>query len=139
MSYRLLNRGVLRLSDNVIITRDMLEWEEYRAWLAQGNTALPMIVTPPPETSLAEVKLRRIRAVSEEALIHIQTVMPEVSDMATAMLVRELWLSIAPAARQPTPDMSATLAIFVAWRVAVVQVKQCATVACVDAIVAAWP
>lgn len=54
MSYRLLSRGVLRLSDNLPITRDMPEWAEYRAHLLAGNTPLPMI--PPPGPTLADIK-----------------------------------------------------------------------------------
>ena len=55
MSYRLLNKGVLRLADNIIITRDMIEWEEYRAWAKNGGVPEPMIVPAPPEPTPAEI------------------------------------------------------------------------------------
>ena len=53
MSYRLLPRGVLRIADNLHITPDMLEWEEYRQWRRDGGVADPEIVIIPPRwTSL---------------------------------------------------------------------------------------
>lgn len=47
-SYRILPKGVLRLSDGLAITPDMLEWDEYRAWLKSGNTPEPEIIAVPP-------------------------------------------------------------------------------------------
>lgn len=46
--YRLLPRGVLRLADNRTITRDMVEWEDYRAWLKAGGVPEPEEVIIPP-------------------------------------------------------------------------------------------
>lgn len=46
--YRLLSRGVLRLADNRTITRDMVEWEDYRAWLKAGGVPDPEEVIIPP-------------------------------------------------------------------------------------------
>lgn len=63
MSYRLLSRGVLRLSDNLPITRDMPEWQEYRAWCAAGNIAMPMQAAPAPVPSLDEVRAQLTLAV----------------------------------------------------------------------------
>lgn len=53
--YRLLSKGVLRLSDNLTITRDMLEWDEYRQWRKDGGVPEPMIVPAPPEPTPAEI------------------------------------------------------------------------------------
>lgn len=139
MSYRLLSRGVLRLSDNLRIVRGMPEWQEYRAWCAAGNIALPMQAAPAPVPSLAEARRARIQAVSGEALARIQAVLPEVSNMATAQLVRELWLSIAPAARQPTAKMGQVIAIYSAWAAALADIKQCDSAACVANVTVAWP
>jgi len=44
MAYLLAPRSVIRLADNRQITRDMVEWEEYRLWLKAGNTPGPMPV-----------------------------------------------------------------------------------------------
>lgn len=46
--YRLAHRGVIRLSDNLPITRDMAEWEEYRAWLKTGGVPEPEVFVTPP-------------------------------------------------------------------------------------------
>lgn len=53
MTYRLLTKGVLRLADNLVITRDMIEWEDYRAWLKGGGVPEPMPLPPGP--TLADV------------------------------------------------------------------------------------
>lgn len=137
--YRLLKRGVLRLADNLVITRHMAEWEHYRQWMASGNTPLPMVIQTPAEPSLAEVKRRRANGITAEALARIQSVLPEVSNMATAQLMRELWLSIAPAARQTTAKMSAVVAIYQAWAAALADIKQCDSAACVANVTVAWP
>lgn len=137
--YRMLPRGVLRLSDSLPITRDMVEWQEYRAWLKAGGVPEPMIVEPPPAITLSEIKHQRANAITTDALARIQSVLPDVSNMATAQLVRELWLSIAPAARQPTAKMGQVIAIYQAWGDALQQVKACTAPACVAAVTPAWP
>lgn len=138
MSYRLAALGVIRLADNLHITRDMGEWEDYRAWLKAGVPApMPAIVVQPP--SLAELKQLRANVITAEALARIQSALPEVGNMATAMLVRELWLSIAPAARAPTAKMATVVAIYLAWGSALAAIKICTTPVCVAAVVPTWP
>ena len=51
--YRLSSRGVLRIADGLAITRDMAEWQEYRAWLKAGNVPEPQ--PAPPGPTVAEV------------------------------------------------------------------------------------
>lgn len=52
--YRLAQVGVVRLADGATITRDMAEWEDYRAWLRAGNQPEPMeLVTLPRWPDLA--------------------------------------------------------------------------------------
>lgn len=51
--YQLAAVGVVRLSDNLLITPDKTEWQAYRAWLKDGNAPAPL---PSPESAtLAEV------------------------------------------------------------------------------------
>lgn len=47
-AYRLAPVGVIRTSDGKHITRDMLEWAEYRAWVKAGNVPDPEPPPPPP-------------------------------------------------------------------------------------------
>ena len=58
MSYRLAPRGVARLADNLLITRDMPEWEDYRAFLHAGNVpeAMPLPAGPSVADVLVEIK-----------------------------------------------------------------------------------
>lgn len=134
MSYRLLTKGVLRLSDNLVITRDMIEWAGYRTFIKGGGIPEPMDVVVPPELSLNEVKQRKASALTAEALGQVQAILPEVANMATAMLIRELWLSIAPAARSPTAKMGQVIAVYQDWGVAIDAVRACTDVACVNAV-----
>jgi hypothetical protein len=134
MSYRLLKIGVLRLADSLRITRDMTEWAEYRAWLASVNTAEPMIVEPPPQITLPDLKRRRIKQLTDEALELAADVLPEFGSLSSLILMRELYLSIAPAARQPTAKLTQVSAIYQEWETAVAAVRACATRECVAAV-----
>lgn len=64
MAYRLLTKGVLRLSDNRVIARDMIEWGEYRAWRKDDNVPEPM--TAPPGPTLAEVLAATKQRITEK-------------------------------------------------------------------------
>jgi hypothetical protein len=139
MTYRLAPIGVIRLADSLHITRDKPEWQDYRAWIKAGGAPEPMPIVAPPEPTLAELKKLRIQAMTAEALVHVQTVMPEISDLATASLIRELWLSIAPAARQPTTDMLTVIATFGELRRAIIAVRNCTTPACINSVTPTWP
>lgn len=139
MSYRLLKIGVLRLADSAVITRSHPGWPDYRAWLKAGGVPEPMQTSPAPTPTLAELKRQRAHAITTDAIARIQAVLPEVSNMATAQLVRELWLSIAPAARQPTAKMGHVIAVYQAWGDALQAVKACGTAGCVADVTPAWP
>lgn len=58
MTYRLAPRGVIRLSDDLPITSDMIEWEDYRQWLKSGGTPEPMPVIPPVPPTTEEITAR---------------------------------------------------------------------------------
>ena len=49
MTYRLAPKGVTRIADDLAITRDMPEWQEYRAWLKAGNVPEPEVVVKKPK------------------------------------------------------------------------------------------
>lgn len=68
MGYRLADTGVVDMTTGQRITRDMREWEDYRAWLKAGNVPEPMPVVvvqrwPDLDTARADVwaqcRLRR--------------------------------------------------------------------------------
>ena len=102
-------------------------------WAYDGST-----FTAPVET-LAEAQERRTAAIKAEGLARIQAVMPAVSDIDTLELVRELILSIAPAARQLTADMTTISNIYAAARTALIAIRNATTVAQVDAVTVSWP
>lgn len=56
LDYQLLDpTGVLRLTDNASIPEDAAnrDWQEYQAWLAEGNTPHP--VRPPISPALDDI------------------------------------------------------------------------------------
>ena len=64
MNYKLTKEGntVIRLSDNALIPFDNrnMDFQEYIAWIAAGNTPLPRDPDPPPtqdELDIGEAKL----------------------------------------------------------------------------------
>jgi len=134
MSYQLLKIGVLRLADSLRITRDMREWADYRAWLAEGNTPEPMEQPPALLISLPDVKRRRIKDLTDEAIKLTADVLPEFGSLSSLILMRELYLSIAPAARQPTAKLTQVINIYQEWDTAVAAVRACATRECVAAV-----
>lgn len=88
---------------------------------------------------LPEYKDARILAIKTEGLTRIQVVLPGVKDFDTLELMRELWLSVAPAARAPTATLTSAINIYTAGRNGVNAVKAATTKAQVDAVVVAWP
>jgi hypothetical protein len=139
MTYRLLPRGVRRIPDSLHITRDMPEWAEYRAWLKAGNVPGPADPVIVPPLSLPDIKRQKIHELTAEAVRRVGLVMPELADLSSLIVMRELWLSIAPAARQPTAKLTAVINIYQAWNTAVDAVKACASENCVAAVSASWP
>jgi hypothetical protein len=68
MTYRLATKGVTRTADDLAITRDMPEWQEYRAWLKAGNVPEPMPPAPPPPPLSAEEIIARLTAAIQKHL-----------------------------------------------------------------------
>lgn len=60
--YRLAQRGVIRIADNLHITPDMLEWQEYRQFLKSGGVPEPMpaVVVPPPTVDEIVAQLTQV-------------------------------------------------------------------------------
>lgn len=59
-AYKLLKQGVKRLADGACIppSLDNLDWQQYQAWLAAGNTpdpADPDPSPPPPQPTIQDV------------------------------------------------------------------------------------
>lgn len=66
MSYQLALRGVIRLADSLLITRDMIEWEAYRQWLKDGNTPDPYVPPAPPSKPLTTLKREKHVTIERE-------------------------------------------------------------------------
>lgn len=74
-------------------------------------------------------RVEKVKEVKAEGLSRINAVMPALETFDQVELVRELWLSIAPAARQPTADLTTITNIYSAGRNAVAAVKALTTIA----------
>jgi hypothetical protein len=102
-------------------------------WTYDGST-----FTAPVE-ALADAKARRVTAIKAEALTRITAVLPTIADFNTLDLVKEIILSIAPAARQLTADLQSVVNIYTAAKTAIGSVLAAGTVAAVDAVEVSWP
>jgi hypothetical protein len=88
---------------------------------------------------LPEWKETRIAGIKAEGLSRIQAVLPGITSFDTLELIREVWLSIAPAARAPTSPFNSVINIYSAGRTAILSIKAATTVAQVDAVTPSWP
>ena len=89
-------------------------------WIALGNTIADAYTAQElEEQALANM----IQDLKVEGLNRIQAVMPAISNFDTLELVREMWLSIAPAARSATADFQTIIDIYQAARDGIIYLK----------------
>lgn len=132
--------GVLRTADNTRLTPQSGQaWDEYILWRQAGNVPDPYIEPVPPAETLVEAKLRRRWEIKRAGMQRIQVRFPAIDSFDALQLVRELYLSIAPAARQPTADWQWLINTFAAGQTALDAVAAATTIAQVDAVSPAWP
>lgn len=114
MKYKLQENGVLDTETGASIpnSTDNRHWNMYLEW-ALSNTA-------DPEFSPTEIddqaQADRIQELKDEGLSRIQAVMPAINSFDTLELVREMWLSTAPAARAATATFQSIIDIYQAAR-----------------------
>lgn len=70
MAYRLAPRGVIRLADNKLITRDMSEWADYRAFIKAGNFPQPLPVPTGPTVPSVLVEIKTKITAKRDAVQH---------------------------------------------------------------------
>ena len=78
-------------------------------------------------------------AIRVDGLTRVQAVFPAIRDVDELRLVTNIMQSIAPAARQLTPDMTTLSAIYTAVQNALTAVNNATTVAQVRAVSPNWP
>lgn len=101
-----------------------MAWEDFRSELVK----------------LAEAKTARITAIKTEAVSRMPAVFaPLALDAELFAVFRELWLSIASAARVPTPNLTTAINVYQAAATAIGQVRAATTVAEVAAVTVNWP
>lgn len=138
--YRLLLKGVFdTASGETILPRSGEAWEQYRAWMRAGNTPDPYVAPPDDPETLDHAKARRIAELKAAGVARMQARFPAIADFDTAALVRQIVLSIAPAARALTADIAWLGTVWQAGADGVAAVRAATTVAAVDAVTVAWP
>lgn len=139
--YMTLPEGVLDRDLNLVChpAYSAQRWGQYLAWLAAGNEPDPYVPPPAPAETLAQAKARKIHAIKAEGLARMQTRFPALATFDTVQLLREIVLSIAVAARQPTVDMAWLGDTYQAGKTAADQVLAATTIVQVDAVTPAWP
>lgn len=115
MKYKLQEYGVYDTEENMSIpdSTDNRHWNMYLAWVALGNTADPEFTAQ----ELADTaRATKIQDLKDEGLSRIQVEMPAIINFDTLELVREMWLSTAPAARAATVTFQSIIDIYQAAR-----------------------
>lgn len=121
--------------------------------LVERHLAVQEVPAPPPATgtwiwsngnwqsvpSLAEHKAARITTIKLEAVTRMSAILPGVDSVATVVTLRELYLSIAPAARAPTAKLTSIINIYQAADTAIGLVQVASTKEQVDSVVVNWP
>ena len=139
-AYSLLPVGVKRTSDGAqIVPQSGAAWETYQAWLKAGGVPGPYVPPATPAETLAEAKSRRKWEIKRDGLARMQTRLPALDAFDMVQLMREIYLSVAPAARQPTTDLQWIIDTYQAGNVALAQVAASTTIAQVNAVTPAWP
>jgi hypothetical protein len=92
-----------------------------------------------PVLTLAEAKRRKVASIWTEAMPRVVQIYSELDTRGAIEPLTDLWLSIAPAARQPNANWQAFLDLANAVRTALVEVRNATTVAEVVAVVVNWP
>lgn len=90
-------------------------------------------------SELPHVKKQRIKDIRVESVSRIGLVYPWIDAFDKLDIVRDLYLSIAPAAREPKPGIATLIAIQQAATAAIAAVRAANDSAAVDAVVVAWP
>jgi hypothetical protein len=94
----------------------------------------------PTPLPLAVAKKAKRSSINDEAFFRVRARLGDIFGSPDGLnLVRVLWLSIAPAARQPTADMQWLIALALAVQAALGEVDAAATIAEVEAVAVAWP
>lgn len=111
--------------------------EENGAWVSSNDEAVQAIIDA--YDPLPDYKTERVAAIKAEGLDRIQAVFPAINSFDELALIRELFLSILPAARSPTANWQRMIDIYTAGRNAATAVNSATTKQQVDAVIPAWP
>lgn len=111
--------------------------EENGQWVSSDDVAVQAIINA--YDPLPDYKTERVAAIKADGLARIQAVFPAINSFDELALVREMFLSIAPAARVPTANWQRMIDIYTAGRAAALAVSNATTKQQVDAVNPAWP
>lgn len=112
--------------------------ERNGVWESSNDTAVQAIIDS--FDPLPDYKAEKIEAIKAEGLARIHQTFEAITSFDQLDLIRELYLSILPAARtSPTARWQRMVNIWQAGRAAITQVRNATTQAQVDAVTPAWP
>ena len=138
--YRLQRIGVLRTDTlQVVVPQSGDLWHAYREWCQAGNTPDPYEEPAPPAETLPQAKARRLGEVLAEGMALIKGRIEGIHTFGDLQLLRQIFLSIAPAARQPTTDMQWLIDMWQEGETVKAAIQSATTVAEVDAVTPSWP
>lgn len=112
-------------------------WQEPSGWKSSNDAAVQAIIDA--YNPLPDYKATKIDAIKADGLARIQALFPAIAGFDELALVREMYLSIALAARTPTANWQRMIDIYTAGNNAITTVNAATTKAQIDAVTAAWP
>jgi len=138
--YQMLRIGVWdSVANQRIIPQSGTLWDAYQAWLKAGNEPDPYVPPTPIAETLAQAKFRKRTEIAQAGVALIQTRFPAINNFQMLYLVRELVLSISPAARALTDDIAWAGNVYLAGQNASDQVGAATTIPQVNAVTPNWP
>lgn len=114
-------------------------WQEYLIWIRDGNVCDPHVPPPAIAEDLAGAKARRRQQVKLDGLQRMRTRLDALRTFDDVQLLREVVLSIAPAARQLTAKLQYCADTYAAGMAAIDAVNAATTISQVDSVVPVWP
>ena len=122
MKYKLQENGVYdtETGQSIPNSTDNRHWNLYLEWLTESTGEPPELNLPDPEFTAQEIDDRALldkkQELKDEGLSRIQVEMPAITNFDMLELVREQWLSTAPAARAATATFQSIIDIYQAAR-----------------------
>ena len=122
---------------NAVIAAGYSIWEENNSWKSNNDIEVQKIIDQYNE--LDDLKKEKTQQIKLQGLTLIMQLYPAITNFDQLLLFRDVWMSIAPAARNPVANWTKLINIYTAGANGVTAVNSATTKAQIDAITVNWP